>query len=106
MSNAALFKKHHEKVVVHSANAGGAAISFLGAAATGGVSLLHTAYSARQMSVVKQQRKVLEHILDERGLVKPRKRKRDKIGGAAIAVVTAGVGVAVGDVSSQLQSFF
>jgi hypothetical protein len=104
-----LIKKHHEKVMIHTMNAGGATAGVLGAAATGGVSLLQTAYSARQMSVVKQQRKILEQILQDRGVGKPRKRTRDKLGGVALAAVSAGIGAGIGEVrtafDSQLERF-
>ena len=85
--------------MMRTVNAGGVFVSVVFIVATGGLSALHTAYAWRQMSVVKQQRKILEYILQEREEELPRTRKRDVLGGILVAAASAGTAAAVTDVS-------
>jgi len=75
-----------------SASAG----SGVGAAAfTFGTSLIGTIYSLRQISVLVQQKKLIEDELRRRCAPDPRNRKRDIAAGTAIGLVSAGLGFAI-----------
>ncbi|KAG8816672.1 hypothetical protein FRC18_000884 [Serendipita sp. 400] len=80
-----------QKTVELASSSFGMGAGIGGAAFTGGLSLLGTAYSARKYSVVEQQVAVLKSILIERGDDIPRERKRDFAVGAAIGVVALGI---------------
>lgn len=97
-----LRKKHHAKVRTEALHIVGVGASLTMAAATAGTSLLGTAYSARQISVVRQQREIIEEELSyARDMEIPRYRVRDVVAGvglgAASALIAAGLPVIMDD---------
>jgi len=66
--------------------------SGLGAAtATGGVSLVGSAYAYRQIRVLEKQKGLIEDEMCRRGLPIPRERNRDLVAGVTIGLVSVGI---------------
>ncbi|KAG8829597.1 hypothetical protein FRC17_006336 [Serendipita sp. 399] len=91
LSTSVIKKKLQQKTMQMASSSFGMGAGIGGAAFTGGLSLLGSAYSARQLSVLDQQTTILKEILAERDEAIPRERKRDYMVGAAIGVVALGI---------------
>jgi hypothetical protein len=98
LSTDVLHKKHYQKVMLLATTTGGVAIGVGGVVVTGGVSLFSVAYSGRQHSVAKQQKEILEKIMEEQDIKIPWHQKRNIAGGTAIAVTSLSLAVGAHEV--------
>lgn len=92
-----LRKKHRQKVMKIGVQETGFIAGAGFAPLAAGLSLLSSGYHFRQMHVLEQQKQCIEEALRARDCKVPRERARDAIGGAAIGLITMGLGTCIPD---------